>query len=117
MKNFEFLASPDIWPAANWYEREVWDMFGIGFDGHPNLRRILMPPTWEGHPLRKEHPARATEMERFQLPEEKAAAQEKTLQFRPEDWGMGRARNNTDFMFLNLGPQHPGVAWAAPDCA
>lgn len=99
----------DIWPVANWYEREVWDMFGIGFDGHPNLRRILMPPTWEGHPLRKEHPARATEMERFQLPEEKAAAQEKTLQFRPEDWGMGRAGNNTDFMFLNLGPQHPGA--------
>jgi len=99
----------DIWPSANWYEREVWDMFGIGFDGHPNLRRILMPPTWEGHPLRKEHPARATEMEQFRLPEEKAAAQEEMLQFRPEDWGVGLSGKNTDFMFLNMGPQHPGT--------
>ncbi len=98
-----------IWPSANWYEREVWDMFGIKFDGHPNLRRILMPPTWEGHPLRKEHPARATEMEPFRLPEEKAAAQDETLEFRPEDFGMSRSRQDTDFMFLNMGPHHPGA--------
>jgi NADH-quinone oxidoreductase subunit C/D len=99
----------DIFPAANWYEREVWDMFGITFEGHPHLRRILMPPTWEGHPLRKDHPARATEMGPFQLPEDKQIREQEALQFKPEDWGMQRQGEDSEFMFLNLGPQHPGT--------
>lgn len=111
LKNDDLVleSATDIWPAANWYEREVWDMFGIVFQNHPHLTRILMPKTWTGHPLRKDHPARATEMGPFHLPNEKQEAEQEALRFRPEEWGMKRSHEDEDFIFLNVGPQHPGT--------
>ncbi len=108
----EFPSLPSInnlWSNANWYEREAYDMFGIKFDGHPFLKRLLMPSTWQGHPLRKEHPARATEMGPFQLPEEKEEKENQALLFRPEEWGMKRESEDSEFLFMNVGPQHPGT--------
>lgn len=105
----ELPSAADIWPNANWYEREVWDLFGVSFAGHPNLRRILTPPTWTGHPLRKDHFARATEMDPYVLTEEREMAEQEALRFRPEEWGMKRRSETSDFMFLNLGPNHPSV--------
>jgi NADH-quinone oxidoreductase subunit C/D len=99
----------NLWPSANWYERELWDMFGIRVEGHPDLRRILMPPWWKGHPLRKDHPARATEMEPFHLPEDRCVEYEDKLEFDPTHWGLQERAGDTELMFLNVGPQHPGT--------
>jgi NADH-quinone oxidoreductase subunit C/D len=98
-----------IWPNANWYEREVWDLFGIIFEGHPHLTRIMMPMNWQGHPLRKTYPARATEFDPFYLDAAKQDAAQEALRFNPEDWGMKRASDDAEFMFLNLGPNHPSA--------
>jgi NADH-quinone oxidoreductase subunit C len=57
-RNPEVNSISSLWAGANWYEREVWDMFGIKFRGHPNLKRILMYEEFEGHPLRKDYPIR-----------------------------------------------------------
>ena len=55
-KNPEVDSIVSLWAGADWYEREVWDMFGIKFRGHPNLKRILMYEEFQGHPLRKDYP-------------------------------------------------------------
>ncbi len=98
-----------VWPNADWYEREVWDMFGIEFEGRRRLRRLLMPSTWQGHPLRKDHPARATEFDPFMLTAARQDLEQEALLFKPEEWGMEKSADGEDYMFLNLGPNHPSA--------
>jgi NADH-quinone oxidoreductase subunit C/D len=108
----ESLRCPSIcalWLNANWYEREVWDLFGIVFDGHPHLVRIMMPRTWEGHPLRKDHFARATEAEALVMDQARVEREQEALKIDPAEWGMRDIAEDHDTMVLNLGPNHPSV--------
>ena len=104
-----------VWPAANWLEREVYDMFGITFAGHPDLRRILMPDDWQGHPAAQGLPARRA----------RRAADGEPAGLAEGAAGGGRGRHrvshvtmetesprpmfDTDELVLNMGPQHPST--------
>ena len=81
----------------------------LTFTGHPRLTRILMPKTWKGHPLRKEHHARATDLDPFVLTDILRDDEEANLKFNPEEYGLDTKSEDSDFMFLNIGPQHPGT--------
>jgi NADH-quinone oxidoreductase subunit B/C/D len=97
--NPEAQSATEIWPSADWYERECYDLMGVRFAGHPHLRRILMPPHWEGHPLRKSFPGRATEM----TPYTRADAE----RLQPPDAGIwARRADDSEEMLLNAGPHH-----------
>jgi NADH-quinone oxidoreductase subunit C/D len=108
-KELSLPSITSVWESANWYEREVFDMFGIVFEGHPRLTRILMPKSWEGYPLRKDHYARATEQDPFVLTDLIRNTEDTELTFKPEDYGLDKSSDDSDFMFLNIGPQHPGT--------
>jgi NADH-quinone oxidoreductase subunit C/D len=107
------LSAPSLcasWPNANWYEREVWDMFGVRFENHPDLRRILMPESWDGHPLRKTHYSRATEQGPFVMPDAMVQAELAAMQNLPIAGGlMDAADDDPETMILNLGPNHPSL--------
>jgi NADH-quinone oxidoreductase subunit B/C/D len=88
-----------LWPSAGWYEREVFDMFGLRFRGHPDLRRLLMPPDWPGHPLLKSYPRRGTSLPPYD--------QTHARKYQPYDAGVVvRDRAGERNELLNFGPHH-----------
>jgi NADH-quinone oxidoreductase subunit B/C/D len=95
------VTATPVYAAADWYEREAFDMFGIRFDGHPDLRRLFMPSCWRGHPLRKDHPYRGSEMAPF--------SREDALEFERAIAAHSRITPEPGTMVLNFGPHHPGT--------
>ncbi|ASK78403.1 NADH-quinone oxidoreductase subunit C/D [Paraphotobacterium marinum] len=95
----------NIWPSANWYEREIYDMFGIKFNNHPNMKRILLPEYWEGHPLLKTEEGRATERP------EPCGFDPDSLKKVLEGYHSDKVVDERDDgkTLVNIGPNHPGT--------
>jgi NADH dehydrogenase I D subunit len=101
-----------IWPAADWHEREVFDLFGIHFKGHPEMRRIMLPHDWVGHPLRKDYPLGGEPVQFTVNPDDPAleglgsqVLEAPTGESDVPPWFSGR----DDTMIINMGPQHPAT--------
>jgi len=96
-----------LWRSANWHEREVFDMFGVPFDGHPDLRRLLMPEDWDGHPLRKDFPL-SYELPQFthNLSERPKWLESGLRRFGDREYGSGRPQTS----FPRQGPEGKPVA-------
>jgi NADH-quinone oxidoreductase subunit C/D len=101
-----------VWPAANWHEREAFDLFGIRFREHPEMRRILLPHDWVGHPLRKDYPLGGEPVQFTVNADDPVLADlgQQVLEAAPREpdvppWFSGRG----DTMILNMGPQHPAT--------
>jgi NADH-quinone oxidoreductase subunit C len=96
MEGAELDSLTSIWDAANWLEREVYDMSGVTFRGHPDLRRILMYPEFQGHPLRKDYPAnKAQPLVAYRTEAEAGVPLEKLAPFGPDE-GMSFGRRHWD---------------------
>jgi NADH dehydrogenase I D subunit len=101
----------EIWPGANWHEREVYDLMGITFKNHPDLRRIMLPEDWRGHPLRKDYPLGGEEVA-FTVNEndlELALLGEQVLDPETKDSTVPPGVDTVHHMVLNMGPQHPAT--------
>ncbi len=106
-----------VWPAADWHEREAFDLFGIHFRDHPEPRRILLPHDWQGHPLRKDYPLGGEPVQFTVNPDDPALAdlgqqvmEAPTGESDVPPWFSGRDEaGNPTYMTLNVGPQHPAT--------
>ncbi|MFQ5603391.1 MAG: NADH-quinone oxidoreductase subunit D [bacterium] len=109
--NPQLLTVSDLWHIANWYEREVWDMFGIRFKNHPDLRRILMYDEFKGHPLRKDYPLRKRQplvTAEKSMPGSTSPTVELT-QKALEEFVTDENGLKVKHIFLNMGPSHPAM--------